>query len=197
MTLEFWTTFASVGTFVVIAATAVAALVQLRHMRAANQVAAFQTLMEMYEGPALRDAFHFVRSELPTRLQDPEFRRELRSGELDRTKHPELQICNLFDTWGNYYRHGAIDREAFMEIMAEVVSDFWDLLAPAIAIMAQSRSGVNVGFENFEFLTLQAREWIARHPQGTFPKRYRRIEMVDPWKEIDSAVGPSEAGGGI
>lgn len=40
MTMEVWATVASVGTFVVIAATAIVAFVQLRHARAGNQIAA-------------------------------------------------------------------------------------------------------------------------------------------------------------
>ena len=39
MSLELWATIASVGTFVVIAATAIAAFVQLRHVRRSNQEA--------------------------------------------------------------------------------------------------------------------------------------------------------------
>jgi hypothetical protein len=38
MTLEAWNTAAAVGTFVVILASAVAALVQLRHLRTSNQL---------------------------------------------------------------------------------------------------------------------------------------------------------------
>jgi len=37
MSIEAWAAFAQIGTFVVIAATAVAALVQLRHLRAGQR----------------------------------------------------------------------------------------------------------------------------------------------------------------
>jgi 23S rRNA G2069 N7-methylase RlmK/C1962 C5-methylase RlmI len=49
MTLEFLNTFASFGTFAVIAATAIAALVQLRHARSSNQIAAMNELQEVYQ----------------------------------------------------------------------------------------------------------------------------------------------------
>src|SRR5579872_1117850 len=98
MSLELWSAVASVGTFLVIGATAIAAIVQLRHLRSANQVAAWQMFAQTYEGPELRDAFHFVRTELAQRLEDPEFRRELRAGETDRVKHPEIKICNFLNS---------------------------------------------------------------------------------------------------
>jgi hypothetical protein len=40
MSLELLNTFATLGTFVVIAGTAIAAIVQLRHARSSNQIAA-------------------------------------------------------------------------------------------------------------------------------------------------------------
>ena len=185
--LALWATIAQVATFLVIAATATAALIQLRHMRAANQVAALQTFSQAYEGPEFRDAFHFVRSELEGRLEDPSFRRELRRGDIDRAKHPEIAIANFFEQWGNYYRNGAIDRRAFMQDMAGIVVGFWDRLEPVIAMLAEENGG-NTYFENFEFLTIHAREWRKRHPKGTFPAGLPRIPLADPWREIDTGT---------
>jgi hypothetical protein len=110
MSLEGWAALAQVATFVVIAATAAASLVQLRHLRAANQVAA----------------------------------------------DPEITICNFFDKWGSHYREGAIDKRAFMRMMAGVTVGFWKRLEPAIALMANS-NGVNTAFEHFEYVTVEAR----------------------------------------
>jgi len=177
-------TAAAIGTFVVIAATAIAAVVQLRHLRAANQVAAVRILLEEYEGAELRDAFHFVRAELAGRLEDPVFREELRSGVTDRLTHPEVTICNFFDKWGAHYREGAIDRRAFMRQMAGVTVSFWKRLEPAIALMTYPE-GVNTAFEAFEYLSVEARGWIARHPQGDYPRGKPRITLVDPWLQID------------
>jgi hypothetical protein len=51
MSLELLNTFATFGTFVVITATAVAALVQLRHARSSNQIAALNELRKAQETP--------------------------------------------------------------------------------------------------------------------------------------------------
>ena len=187
MSLESVATIAQIATFIVIAVTAIAALVQLRHMRSGNQVSALQTFIQMFEGREFGGAFHFVRSELTERLKDPEFRRELRSSDIDRRKHPEIAIANFFEVWGNYYRNGVIDKHAFMQDMAGIVVDFWDRLEPVIAMLS-SESGGNPYFENFEFLVIHAREWRSRHPQGTFPAGLRRVPLIDPWKELDAAT---------
>lgn len=79
MPLEFWSTLAAIGTFVVISATAVAALVQLRHLRAGNQISAFVAMVQMYESPELKEPLHFVNADLANRLEDPAFRAGLRT----------------------------------------------------------------------------------------------------------------------
>src|SRR6202163_818874 len=112
MSLDALAALSQVGTFIVIAATAVIAVVQLRHLRSGNQVLWMRGLAQDYEGAEFRAAFHFVRSELSERLKEPLFRNELRAGPLDRSKHPEIVILNLFETWGRCYRAGAVDRNA-------------------------------------------------------------------------------------
>jgi hypothetical protein len=54
VSLELWSTLAAVGTFVVIAATAIAAFVQLRHIRRSNQLAGLQSTLDMLLDPSVR-----------------------------------------------------------------------------------------------------------------------------------------------
>ena len=72
MSAEWVTAIATAGTFVVIAASAIAALVQLRHMRGSNQIVALTECRETVESPDFREAQRFVSYELPKRLQDLE-----------------------------------------------------------------------------------------------------------------------------
>ena len=185
MSIEAWSAVAQIGTFVVIALTAIAALVQLQHLRSANQLTAWQTFFQMYEGAELADAFHFVREELAERLKDPAFRAELRNGVVDRARHPEIKIANFFDQWGSYYRTGAIDREAFMIASASMIVSFWERLEPAVALLAASSGGVNTSFESFEYMAVQASEWLASHPSGTYPAGVARMPLVERWADID------------
>jgi hypothetical protein len=71
MSLELWNTFATFGTFLVIAATAIVAIVQLRQLRRGNQIAALYRVRETSESQELRDAQHFVFTELAEKMRDP------------------------------------------------------------------------------------------------------------------------------
>ena len=66
MSLEFWATAASVGTFFLFAATVVGALIQLRHMRGNNQIAAAMAINQVTEGDEFQTARKFVRENLET-----------------------------------------------------------------------------------------------------------------------------------
>ena len=174
--LEFWSTIAPIGTFVVITATAIAAVLQLRHMRAANRVSWLQLFMSEFEGAELRPAFEFVRTELPRRLQDPAFREDLRTGRFERTRHPEITVCNFFEQWGLYYRDGVIDRSGFMRVNAWIIDGFWERLEVVVALVAHPEDG-NLNFQQFEYLTVQARRWLARNKAGDYPKGVERIPL--------------------
>jgi len=190
MSPEFWNTFASTGTFVVIGVTAIVAFIQLRHLRSANQVAAVQTFFMTYEGAELSEAFKFVRNQLSERLEDPAFRNELRSGQFDRFHHPEIQVCNFFDQWGAYYRNRVIDRPTFMQLNGQLVAQFWKKLEPVVSLVADPVNG-NTSFQQFEYLTVEARRWLKIHPTGDFPKNTPRIPLFDAWREADPTTPAS------
>ena len=186
MSLEFWSTVASIGTFLVITATAIAALVQLRHMRAANQLVTWQSFASAYEGPDLRPSFDYVRSELASRLEDKAFRAEIRTGRVERSRHPEITVCNFFDQWGLYYRSGVVDRNAFMRTNGGIVLFFWNALAPVIAMLADPVHG-NLAFQDFEYLAVEAVRWRQRHPAGDYQHRASRMPLVDQYEAQDKS----------
>jgi len=188
MSIDAAASLSQIGTFLVIAATAVIAAVQLRHLRNGNQVLWMRGLAQDYEGAEFRGAFHFVHTELSERLKDPIFRKELRSGPLDRSKHPEIVVLNLFETWGRCYRAGAVDRKAFVAQFCRVIVSHWDALEPAIALAATRTGGVNTFFGSFEYLTVKAREWMASNPHADYPIGTPRIPLTDPWADEDGVA---------
>jgi hypothetical protein len=101
MSLELVNTFGTLGTFIVIAATATAAIVQLRHMRGSNQITALNELRETMETPDFQAASHFVGAELPAKLRDPAFRYQLvhRFARTDENRPLITRINSL----GNFY----------------------------------------------------------------------------------------------
>ncbi len=74
MSLELVNTLATLGTFVVIAATAIAALVQLRHARSSNQIEALAEINDRRDSPEMQASQRFVSHDLGEKLKDAAFR---------------------------------------------------------------------------------------------------------------------------
>src|SRR6185437_15539036 len=90
MSAEMLTAVASLTTAVIIAATAVAAVIQLRHMRAGNAIEAILSFRSIIEDEPHRNATNLLRTgDLERAMQDPKFRRFL----YRRTKqHPNPDV---------------------------------------------------------------------------------------------------------
>ncbi|MDQ6931625.1 MAG: hypothetical protein M3160_00455 [Candidatus Eremiobacteraeota bacterium] len=196
MSLEILSTLASFATFVVIAATAIAAIVQLRHTRGSNQIAAITELRETMESAEFQATQNFVMSALRKTLEDPVFRYQILNRPA-RTSENQTLIGRI-TTVGNYYdgigvlvKAGFVDRGLTLECFADNICDAWDMLAPVEAIF---RRGGNVrGWANFEYLTVLAQDWLAAHPNGTYPPGVRRIEVKDVWRNADAQYSASLA----
>jgi hypothetical protein len=74
MSLELANTMGTLLTAAIVAATAIAALVQLRHLRAGNQINAMLSIGNQYESEAFREAMKTVNHQSAA-LEDPLFSR--------------------------------------------------------------------------------------------------------------------------
>jgi hypothetical protein len=187
MSYESWATAASVGTFFVIAATAIAALVQLRHSRGNNQITAALAINEVTEGDEFQAARRFLRENLVEQLKDFNYRQEL-----VRTRRMGRQVQfvgNYYELIGIFVKNGLIDENLACEMWcSEIIMD-WHLLAPALAIL--NREQRDSGWENFEYMYDLCRRWKARYPDGRFPRSRRRVQLDDVWlKEDRAAIAP-------
>jgi Domain of unknown function (DUF4760) len=196
MSLELVNTLATFGTFVVIAATAIAAIVQLRHARSSNHIAALNELRETQETPEFQAAHHFVQTQLAPKIQDPTFRHQIlvpsaRTDEMRPLLAMARAIGNYYEGVGVLVRTGLVDRELVMQMWADNVISAWEALA-TYAALARRRSG-NALWENFEYLTVLAQDWMAAHSKGTYPAGMRRIELKDEWLEADKQYAASLA----
>ena len=70
MSPEWLTAIGTLGTFAVIAASAIAALMQLRHMGRSNQIAAFDEIRQTMESAEFRKALNFVQHGLSERFSE-------------------------------------------------------------------------------------------------------------------------------
>ncbi len=188
-------TGAQVGTLVVVAGTAVAAIMQIRHLRATNELQALLTMTDQLRQPALQDAFRFVQLELGPSLDDPAYRRELRSlGYVDARRHPEMDVCNWFNNAGTLVKNKLIEEGTFLDLFSRLVTYYWSRLEPVVALLRCERGPGQ--YENFEYLAMLAQAWQVKHPHGAYPAHARRLEIADRWAEVDRAA-PRGNGEGV
>jgi hypothetical protein len=184
MAPEWLSALAETGTFVIIMASVIAALIQLRHIRAGNQLQALLSLEHDFRAPELQSALGYIQERLPQRLQDPIYRRELETiGFVDPAAHPEMIACNWLNEMGTLVKHRLVSEAAFMDLFARLIVHCWRQLSPAIVIMRRTRGEAQ--YHDFEFLAMRAADWLKRNPAGMFPQRLTRAPLPDPWRELD------------
>ncbi|MBV8280702.1 MAG: hypothetical protein JO347_01410 [Candidatus Eremiobacteraeota bacterium] len=180
-----WEELGALSTFftlIVIAASAIAAVIQLRHMSSSNQLSATLGLMERWATPEFRELSNYVfRGELDRRLADPHYREDLMSDHTDQIAHPEIAYLGLWETIGSIVKMRYISEEAFLDQAGLICIASWDKLAPVIAIMR--RNGDLRQFDNFEYLASRAKLWEAAHPGSEFPKGTPRLPTPDPYPD--------------
>jgi hypothetical protein len=188
MSFELWNTVATVGTFLVIAATALAAIVQLRQMRGGNQITVLTELRASQENPQHLKAVHYVYSELASNMQDPVFRyqlanRDARTVENNQKISYAETVGDFYENMGAFVKTGLIDRSLLMDIHSAVILETWNVLAELTAIL-RVRYGQAV-YENFEYLVVLSQDWNAAHPDGSYPHNVRRIDLLNKWCSAD------------
>jgi hypothetical protein len=187
MTAEMLTALATFLTVIVIGASAIAALIQLRHMRGSNELEAVLALQHDFQTPDMQAALQYVQQQLPEKLEDDIYRRELAAiGYISIERHPELRVCNWFAQMGTFLKHGLISESTLMDLYARLVRYYWTALAPAVAIMRRKRGDGQ--YSEFEYLALRANVWLAQYNGGAFPRGTARPALPDPWRSIDEGL---------
>jgi hypothetical protein len=166
---------------------AISALVQLRHLRAANQISAVLGLMQGWATPEYRKLVNYVAQELDEKLKDPGYRASLMRIPADRIAHPELAVLDGWEQLGALVKLEALSEGVLLETAGSQCLMAWKRLAPVIAIVRRSR-GPQV-YDNFEYLAARALRWDAKHPEGTYPAHTPHMPIVDPFPD-DAKVKP-------
>ncbi|HME82247.1 MAG TPA: hypothetical protein VKF82_09240 [Candidatus Eremiobacteraceae bacterium] len=183
MSLELWSTVASVGTFVVIAATAIAAVVQLYHLRTSNQIAILNDFRKATEDQEFRGAVEFIHM-LPRKLDDRTFRAALMGSPLPSELYPLTLVGRMYETLGAYVNRQMLDADLVCDLWAPVVLADWTAMAGTIVVMRRTR-GPEL-FENFEYLALLSKRYLDRNV-SVYPKGQPRIAPADAWAAEDAA----------
>jgi Domain of unknown function (DUF4760) len=178
VTPEWLTAIGTLGTFLVIAASAIAALIQLRHMRGSNQIAALTEFRETMESDKFQTAQTFVSFELPKRLKDPVERVKATtlpfSGEYAATS----TVANMFESLGGLIKSGVIDRDVACDVVAYIVVRNWEAMLPLTTYLRRTLDNPAL-WENFEYLTLLSKRFHAKHPRGAYPRGEPRLPEDD------------------
>ena len=190
MSLEVLSTVASIITAAVITATAIAAIVQLRHLRAGNQINALLTLQNELDSENFREADILVRQEMPTALKDRAFceaclayaRRQPHSVTLDpnflKIRQAALFIGNTFENMGGLVKNDIFERRLFLEIYSWIVVSYWNQLEGFTAI-SRTFTGEQTIWENFEYIAALSRKYLEANPIQ-YPPGMKRLEVRLP-----------------
>jgi hypothetical protein len=155
MTAEWLTAGASVFTCLVIAATAIAALIQLRHMRGGNQILALTECRETLESQEFREAQNFVSRVLPERLRDiSEARKVVTMNPFVDDYQAIATVGNFFENMGLFVKRGIIDKSIACDCWSFVILRNWEALAPVIEVIRRRASPT--AYVYFEYLAAVA-----------------------------------------
>jgi len=185
--VEWLNAIASIITLFIIAASAVAAVIGLRHAEANNGLKALLLIEQEFRSQAVQEALRYVQADLPERLEHAPYRGELvELGFIDPIGHPEVTACNWFDEMGSVVKNRMVGEDPFMDLFGRMLGHYWTLLSPAIALMRRRRGQSQ--YHNFEYVAIRARAWTVKHPNGIFPRGTARTALRDPWLAIDNST---------
>jgi len=184
MSAEWVTAVASAGTFVVIAASAIAALIQLRHSRGSNQIIALNECRETLESTEFRDAQRFVSYELPKRLRDPAECKKVAQLPFVGEYEAIATVANFFESMGLFVKSRIIDRHIACDFWSYIVLRNWNALLPVTTYVRQALH-TEALWENFEYMAMLSKRYSEKHASDYpsnmphMPKDNSLIEMVN------------------
>jgi hypothetical protein len=177
MSPEWVTALATLGTFLVIAASAMAALMQLRHMRVSTQLEGLLSVLARVEDANFNSWLTETQRQLPAMLADKAYVKSIIDNTFDRNV-AWLQLGNSYDWVGSLVKNRLIPMEFFLDVYAFRIVQAWELMRP-ITVLARHRVGNGI-WENFEFLYVVANDWVKGHAErgySSYPKHVRRVEL--------------------
>lgn len=176
MALESWSLLIAAGTFVVIAATAYAALAQLRHLNVTNQLNSLLFFLKLQREESLQSDFRFLHDDYKRLSTQREFIDTLLSPHVDASLHRELNICAWYEEVGALLKHKLINEDAFLDMVCpQVILRDWNVVQPTIA--ARRRLGGASTYMNFEYLAARSERFLQKSPNGVYPSDTPRLPV--------------------
>ena len=187
MSLKLVNTFGTLLTVAIIAATAIAAMVQLRHLRAGNQINAMLSIGKQFNDKAFRDADLLVRTKAASALDDPLYRAYELAVARDQPlptvpedyvqlRHAYRLVGSTFEDLGILVKNGIVDKDLFLDRYAWIIARSWRALEGYVAY-TRAAAGNDAILENFEYLTVLSQDDMREHPSA-YPAGVRRLQTV-------------------
>jgi hypothetical protein len=172
VSFELWNALVSTATLLVVLATALAALRQIRHLRLQTTLAGLLKVLDDWRDPEFQAWLAYVRHDLPVALADPAYLDDL-DGPVDRRKHPELHVCDWYEQVGSYMKFGLLDERVMMDVSSSSCNVIWAGIEPVITRMRRTRG--DVLYENFEYMAARGILYQRAHANGTYPRGTPRV----------------------
>ncbi|HEV3087363.1 MAG TPA: DUF4760 domain-containing protein [Candidatus Elarobacter sp.] len=174
MTVDYnlWNAIVSSVTLLVVTGAAIAALRQIRQLRAQTTLAGLLKVLDDWRDPEFQAIMRYVRTDLQEKIRDPEFLAEL-DHPVDMVRHPEIQICSWYEQIGSYMKHGLLDEGIMLDVSASSCNATWNELEPVIMRMRQTRG--DALYENFEYMAARGVLFQRAHPNGCYPRTTPRL----------------------
>jgi len=185
MSLEVLSTTAAIGTFVVIAATAIAAVVQLRHLRVSNQLQGLLTVLARVEDPNFNAWVDGARSLVNERIGDADYWQSWFIGTFERRDNPILNLGNSYEWVGSLVRRNLIPEGPFMDIYSGRVQNAWNIVEPVVAVSRLRYPGV---WTNFEYLAVRADAYVRKFPEGEYPGGIPRKQLSEKSRALAAGI---------
>jgi len=141
-----------------------AAILQIRHLQAGNQLGAILRINERHDSPEMEEARRYCFVDLPKALTDSSRRNAIYAGELD----PRLRLLASF-----YVEIGALIADGFLEErlinrLGPPILLAWNIVEPIAYALRKIESSPR--WAAFEFLAVQQRrltmaDRLARYPR--------------------------------
>lgn len=177
MSVEFVAAISSIVSSAVVVVGAFAAVRQLRHLRASNEVTALQSIIDRFERPDVMESIRFIRGELADRMRDPAFVEALAHNPIAGDARAIIPALNFWEGVGSFVLSGAISEESVMLGFSWSVVRTWEAVSPAMVILRRTQDPLIS--ENFEHLAAFATRWLdKRHRKA--PKRLLHMPPPAP-----------------
>jgi len=100
-------------------------------------------------------------------------------------------LGNFYESMGLLLKTGLVEPELALEMWSSNADTEWENLKPCTAI--SRRIAGDALWENFEYLAVLSKDWLAAHPKGAYPSVTRRLKVEDEWLAADRQYAASLA----